>query len=180
VLTLKQSQAGNCTPSHTEHVPADAHSNAYRREDGDWMDVDEHGSDTLKTDQPMVNNFDEEGSVGEKRRVDEEENNDEEGNVDTADHAPRLPCVDEPGIWSPDPPPFSRRQHHGYATVEVHPTAARVIRWEYVDERSEPSAADILRQREAFKLGEWLARLPISDRERARYFEIKRVSAFHP
>jgi hypothetical protein len=51
------------------------------------MDVEKRGSDTLKMDQPMVNDFDEEESVGEKRSVDEEEKNDEEGNVDTANHA---------------------------------------------------------------------------------------------
>lgn len=76
----------------------------------------------------------------------------------------------------PEVPQLIRRRQHGYAMVEVHKTAARVIRWEFVDEEHEPGPADMLRQREWFQLGEWLARLPISDGQRAAYFEMERVS----
>jgi hypothetical protein len=68
-------------------------------------------------------------------------------------------------------------KRHGYAMIEVHKNAARVIRWEVVDEPChDPSPEDMLQQKELFQLGEWLATIPISDRDRARYFEIERVS----
>lgn len=76
---------------------------------------------------------------------------------------------DVPNNPIPDPPQLTRRRQHGYATVEVHKTAARVIRWEYVDPDDHPSPADVLKQQEWFKLGEWLASLPISDNQRAAY-----------
>lgn len=81
-----------------------------------------------------------------------------------------------PNDSPPEAPRFTRRQQHGFAMVEVHKTAARVIRWEFVDEPHEPSPADILKQREWFRLGEWLGSLPISDNQRAEYFEMERVS----
>lgn len=100
---------------------------------------------------------------------------DEEGVVNEPEATPQPPYIDAPGIWSPDPPPFSRRWWHGYANVEVHPTAGKIVRWERVDEQANSTAADVLRQPEAFKLGEWLAHLP-TDKDRAKYFEIKQVS----
>lgn len=93
------------------------------------------------------------------------------------------PVNDEHASNGPNNPPdgapqFTRRRQHGYATVVAYKDSARVIRWEYVDEEHHPSPADILKQREWFKLGEWLAKLAISDSEHAAYFEMKRVSLF--
>lgn len=98
---------------------------------------------------------------------------DDVGNPDIHGIAPN----EIPGDQPPEPPRFIRRQQHGYETVEVHENAVRVIRWDFIDEdEGGPSPADILKQREWFEIGEWLARLPISDSERAAYFDMKRVS----
>lgn len=70
-------------------------------------------------------------------------------------------------------------QRHGYATIEVHRGAANVIRWEYLDDgggNTQPGPESVLKQREWFELAEWLATLPINNRERAQYFELERVS----
>lgn len=92
-------------------------------------------------------------------------------------HVHEGPAEDLPHDLPPDAPRLARRRQHGYATVEVHENRARVIRWEYDDDvEAQPSPADILRQHEWFELGEWLAGLDVSDSERARYFEMKRVS----
>jgi hypothetical protein len=79
---------------------------------------------------------------------------------------------ERPGETTGRPSP---RRRHGYAAVEIHQGAARVIRWE-VEEEREPSAEQSERQRRLFRLGEWLAKQPISDQARAEYFDIERVS----
>ncbi|KAG8711569.1 hypothetical protein FRC08_015732 [Ceratobasidium sp. 394] len=77
---------------------------------------------------------------------------------------------------SPQPGVSSVPRRHGYATVEVHEHAARVIRWEYLDdEPAKPDTGDALRQRELFLVAEWLARLPISDHLRAEYLSLEMV-----
>lgn len=67
------------------------------------------------------------------------------------------------------------RKRHGYAAVEIHKDAARVIRWE-VETSEEISAEASARQKRLFRLGEWLSKQPISDQARAEYFDIERVS----
>lgn len=72
-----------------------------------------------------------------------------------------------------------RYLHHGYASIEVHGGAAKVVRWEYLDDKGagmQPGPESVLRQKEWFELAEWLATMPINNRERARYFEMERVS----
>ncbi|KAG9122075.1 hypothetical protein FRC07_001690 [Ceratobasidium sp. 392] len=68
---------------------------------------------------------------------------------------------------SRSPPPT----RHGYATVTPHPNAARVLRW--VDLDTPKSSDNLLDEPKLFKTGEWLCQLPISHRERVRYFEIQ-------
>lgn len=69
----------------------------------------------------------------------------------------------------------NRRKRHGYAAVEIHKGAARVIRWE-VNETRETTPEQSEQQRRLFRLGEWLSKQPISDQARAKYFDIERVS----
>lgn len=93
---------------------------------------------------------------------------------------PPPPSLPPPSPPPPPPPPIAGPKRHGYAAIEVHNKAARVLRWEYVDteESVEPSPADILRQKEIFEVAEWLARCPISDELRAEYFQFELVSTF--
>ncbi|KAF8594474.1 hypothetical protein BDV93DRAFT_565392 [Ceratobasidium sp. AG-I] len=65
-------------------------------------------------------------------------------------------------------------KRHGYAAVEVHQGAARVIRWELENPR-ETSPKQFNNQKRLFCLGEWLSRQPISDQARAEYFDIERL-----
>jgi hypothetical protein len=67
------------------------------------------------------------------------------------------------------------QRRHGYAAVEIHKGAARIIRWEVEDSR-EPSPEQSDNQRRLFRLGEWLSKQPISNQARAEYFDIERVS----
>ena len=80
----------------------------------------------------------------------------------------------------PNPRAPLHQKRHGYATIEVHQGAARVLRWENIDdgENEQPLPEAIFRQKEWFELAEWLATLPINNTERARYFELERVSLF--
>lgn len=94
------------------------------------------------------------------------------------------PIADAEEPQEPAPPP--RRQHHGYASIEVYQGAAQVIRWENVDDANGDGGDEqlrpehILKQKEWFELAEWLSTLPISNTERARYFELERVSRLLP
>ncbi|KAG8729886.1 hypothetical protein FRC10_003320, partial [Ceratobasidium sp. 414] len=87
--------------------------------------------------------------------------------------------LEEPDIPEPPAPehaiPTSQSippRTHGYATVNPHPNAARVFRWE--DPELVDSPVNPLDWPELFETGEWLAELPISNADRARYFEIER------
>ncbi|KAF8607472.1 hypothetical protein BDV93DRAFT_553167 [Ceratobasidium sp. AG-I] len=86
------------------------------------------------------------------------------------------PSPPPPAPPSPPPPQEVRPRKHGYATVEVHPDAARIIRWEYADEAGperEPNPADALQQKQLFQVCEWLMHLPISNAKRAEYFNLE-------
>ncbi|QRV77137.1 leucine-tRNA ligase [Ceratobasidium sp. AG-Ba] len=64
------------------------------------------------------------------------------------------------------------RRTYGYATVETHPNAARVLRYE------NPSPVTGLKNPldnpSLFETGEWLCELPISNASRGQYFDIER------
>lgn len=93
----------------------------------------------------------------------------------------------------PDQTCGSPRRRHGFASIELHQGAAQVIRWENIDEDGGDGGGgnegegdseqihpeDVLRQKEWFELAEWLSTLPISNSERARYFDLERVSLVH-
>lgn len=82
-----------------------------------------------------------------------------------------------PSETPPFPPKAARSfKCHGYATVEVFPGAARVTRWEYIDEPRELTPEEVRRHQRVFCLGEWLSKQPISDEVRAEYLDIERVS----
>ncbi|QRW09327.1 leucine-tRNA ligase [Ceratobasidium sp. AG-Ba] len=66
-------------------------------------------------------------------------------------------------------PPNTRRTY-GYATVETHPNAARVLR--YLTPEPVVLLDNPLNQPRLFETGEWLCELPVSNADRARYFEI--------
>ncbi|KAG8724800.1 hypothetical protein FRC09_013986 [Ceratobasidium sp. 395] len=70
----------------------------------------------------------------------------------------------------PDQP--APRKKHGYATIETHPNAARVLRWEAP--RVFAILDNPLEQPSSFETGEWLCELPISNADRDRYFMIER------
>ncbi|KAG9095572.1 hypothetical protein FS749_010203 [Ceratobasidium sp. UAMH 11750] len=75
------------------------------------------------------------------------------------------------------PPTFpntrsATQETHGYATVETHPNAARVFGWS--DPRPPNTSNNWLDRSDLFELGEWLCELPISNGDRARYFDIER------
>lgn len=98
---------------------------------------------------------------------------------DVSDHPQRARRWPKPTLDPAEPaqapnPPNTRRRH-GYAAVEIHQGAARVIRWE-VEDPVEISAEQLAQQRRLFRLGEWLSKQPISDQARAEYFDIERVS----
>lgn len=78
------------------------------------------------------------------------------------------------GAKQPTSEPHARRRH-GYAAVEVHNGAARVIRWE-IEEPNGGTTELSEEQKRLFRLGEWLSKQPISDQARAEYFDIERVS----
>jgi hypothetical protein len=79
---------------------------------------------------------------------------------------------ERPGEVAGQPSPCRR---HGFAAVEIHQGAARVIRWE-LEKETEPSVEHSENQRWLFRLGEWLSKQPISDQAHAEYFDIERVS----
>ncbi|KAG9093118.1 hypothetical protein FS749_015043 [Ceratobasidium sp. UAMH 11750] len=78
-----------------------------------------------------------------------------------SDHPPTLPNIRS-----------ASQETHGYATVETHPNAARVFGWR--DPRPPNVSNNWLDRSDLFELGEWLCELPISNGDRARYFEIER------
>lgn len=111
--------------------------------------------------------------------VGHDENNDRQRTPDNFGERPssqlrptRIPDA-RPGQAAGEPHPQRR---HGYAAVEIHQGAARVIRWEVEEEPQEPSPEQSAQQRRLFRLGEWLSKQPISDQARAEYFDIERVS----
>lgn len=75
----------------------------------------------------------------------------------------------------PQTAPNNPPRRHGYAAIEVHKGAARIICWETIETR-EPAPKQSEQQRRLFRLGEWLSKQPISDQARAEYFDIERVS----
>jgi hypothetical protein len=84
------------------------------------------------------------------------------------------------GRGPPQQPRATQHRRHGYASVEVHPHAACVLRWEYIDEPArnpEPDDSDDpLGEKKFFEVCEWLMHAPISDEVRAAYFNLKLVS----
>ncbi|CAE6421957.1 unnamed protein product [Rhizoctonia solani] len=83
----------------------------------------------------------------------------------------------EVGAELPQPPPrANQRRFHGYATIEVHPNAARVYRWGFEDEQGENPVNDELRSKKIFEICEWLMRVGVSNTDRAEFlnFELNR------
>jgi hypothetical protein len=74
------------------------------------------------------------------------------------------------------PPLPLRPTTHGYATVRPHPNAARSSAALDNELPMEENNENPLGDPEWFELGEWLAHLPISNAQRSKYFEFKRVS----
>lgn len=103
-----------------------------------------------------------------------DQNRDDNGHRTARERRPQPPLNPnnrpEQDASQPSPP-----KRHGYAAVEIHKGAARVIRWEREDPR-ETSPEQVKDQRRLFRLGEWLSKQPISDQARAEYFDIERVS----
>ncbi|KAG8692783.1 hypothetical protein FRC09_010960, partial [Ceratobasidium sp. 395] len=64
------------------------------------------------------------------------------------------------------------RKKHGYATIETHADAGRVLRWERA--RQFTIFDNPLEEPSSFETGEWLCQLPISNADRDRYFLIER------
>lgn len=93
--------------------------------------------------------------------------------LDNLTGATRSPTETPPPLPSQ---PSLGHKNHGYTTVEVFPGAARVTRWEYVDEAPEPTPEEVRCHQRMFRLGEWLSKQPLSDQARAEYFDIERVS----
>ncbi|KAG8732937.1 hypothetical protein FRC11_009933 [Ceratobasidium sp. 423] len=74
-------------------------------------------------------------------------------------------------------PQATQRRSHGYATIEVHPNAARVYRWYFEDEQpGEPVKRDELHDKKIFEIAEWLMQAQVSNTKRAEFlnFELNR------
>jgi hypothetical protein len=88
------------------------------------------------------------------------------------------PPPSTPPLPSPLPPP--QPTTHGYATVtsRLNPTSSSNPP-DNTPPAGESDQSNPLQDPEWFELGEWLAHLPISNAQRARYFEFRRVSAHY-
>jgi hypothetical protein len=77
-------------------------------------------------------------------------------------------------------PRRSTHKRYGYATVEEHPTAGKVLRYEPVApesrQRGNRTTEKLSEEKELFELAEWLANISCTDRERQKYFKFKAVS----
>ncbi|EUC60617.1 hypothetical protein RSOL_355980, partial [Rhizoctonia solani AG-3 Rhs1AP] len=74
-------------------------------------------------------------------------------------------------------PPAAQRRSHGYATIEVHPNAARVYRWCFEDEQpGGPVKRDELHDKKIFEIAKWLMKAQVSNTKRAEFlnFELNR------
>ncbi|KAG8708011.1 hypothetical protein FRC08_000162 [Ceratobasidium sp. 394] len=89
--------------------------------------------------------------------------------VPNVPEAPQPPSTPEPVTPASQPIP---PKTYGYVSVKPHPNAARVFCWEDPELVDRP--VNPLDRPELFEIGEWLAELPISNTNRARYFEIER------
>jgi hypothetical protein len=75
------------------------------------------------------------------------------------------------------PQQAEKPQTHGYATIEVHPNAARVYRWYIEDEGPRDRIwQDDMKEKEIFELCEWLIHAPISNTKRAEFLNFEIVS----
>ncbi|CUA73051.1 Ig-like and fibronectin type-III domain-containing protein C27B7,7 [Rhizoctonia solani] len=99
----------------------------------------------------------------------------DEGDKDDAHGRPLIPNQQD-HVLAQDllDPPGNQPKPHGYASVEVHPNGARVIRWEYNDEPEHPiDPKDVLRQKRYFEVCEWLMRQKISNAKRAEFLNLE-------
>jgi hypothetical protein len=124
---------------------------------GEQMDVDDAGG---VLDRDVDNWVDDDGPEGVAGR-------------NGVEHPQQAPIQDPPPAQQPQ---AARPRRHGYASIEVHPNAAQVLRWEYIDEPApSPDPEDSLRQKKYFELCEWLMHVPISDEACMAYLNLELV-----